>query len=119
LACPFCSIKSEDALVATEHVVAIQSPTPLVTFHTVVAPRRHAAAFYDLDVQEQRMIWNAIGALRTRIAESIQVEGFDVGFADGAPEDPEAHGCVHLVPRIPGRRVKLPGGMEWVDLDSQ
>jgi diadenosine tetraphosphate (Ap4A) HIT family hydrolase len=86
----------------------------------VVAPRRHVAAFYDLDVQEQRMIWEALALLRQRIASSIAVEGFDAGFVD-APlgADLDFHASVHLVPRIPGQRTALPSDVEWVDLGSQ
>lgn len=119
MSCPYCSITLEDAWIATEHVIAIPHATPLVSCHVVVAPRRHAAAFYDLDVHEQRMVWDAIGLLRGRIRQSLQnVEGFDVGFADGADGDPDAHACVHVVPRIAGQRVALPEGPEWVNLDA-
>jgi diadenosine tetraphosphate (Ap4A) HIT family hydrolase len=86
----------------------------------VLAPRRHVAAFYDLDVQEQRMIWQALAQLRQRIAGSITVEGFDAGFVDapiGATLD--FHAYLHLVPRVPGQRVSLPHDVEWVDLGSQ
>jgi diadenosine tetraphosphate (Ap4A) HIT family hydrolase len=86
----------------------------------VIAPRRHVAAFYDLDVQEQRMIWDALAQLRSRIAISIAVEGFDAGFVDapvGAEQD--FHASVQLVPRIPGQRAALPSDIEWVDLGVQ
>ena len=77
-------------------------------------------AFYDLDVQEQRMIWNALDQLRRRIGASMEVEGFDAGFVD-APAGGEAdfHTHVHLVPRVAGQRVALPRDAEWVDLGAQ
>jgi diadenosine tetraphosphate (Ap4A) HIT family hydrolase len=101
-------------------VVAVPHPSPLASCHLVVAPRRHVAAFYDLDVQEQRTIWDALAQLRRRIATSINVEGFDAGFVD-APLGGELdfHAYVHLIPRIPGERVALPRDAEWVDLGSQ
>jgi diadenosine tetraphosphate (Ap4A) HIT family hydrolase len=105
---------------STEFVVALPHPAPLATCHLVIAPRRHVAAFYDLDVQEQRMIWQALAELRQRIGESIAVEGFDAGFVD-APNgaDMEFHAYLHLVPRTPGQKVTLPANVEWVDLGSQ
>ena len=118
--CPYCSVALDDAWVATDFVIAVPHPNPLVACHLVVAPRRHAAAFYDLDVQEQHMIWTALAELCRRITSTIAVEGFDAGFVD-APEDgePDFHAYVHLVPRIPGHRAVLPGGAEWVDLGQQ
>jgi diadenosine tetraphosphate (Ap4A) HIT family hydrolase len=86
----------------------------------VVAPRRHVATFYDLDVQEQRMIWDAIAELSQRITQSIAAAGFDAGFVDAPPGgEPGFHTYVHLVPRMPGQRVVLPRDAEWVDLGSQ
>lgn len=92
-------------------------PTPLTAFHLLIAPRRHVAAFYDLDVGEQRHIWDVLGVLRDRIASTVPVQGFDVGFCDGDASDADAHAVVHLVPRIGGGRPKLPPDIEWVDLD--
>ncbi len=104
----------------TEFVVAVPHSSPLSSCHLIVAPRRHVATFYDLDVQEQRMIWDALAQLRVRIMASLQVEGFDVGFADApAGDDGSAHAFVHLIPRISGASVDKPRGVEWVDLGSQ
>ncbi|MCX6627071.1 MAG: HIT domain-containing protein [Candidatus Solibacter sp.] len=118
--CPYCSVAPEDAWVSTEFVVAVPHPNPLASCHLVVAPRRHVAAFYDLDVQEQRMIWDALSELRQRIATSINVTGFDAGFVD-APVGDEAdfHAYMHLIPRIHGGSVSLPRDAEWVDLGPQ
>jgi diadenosine tetraphosphate (Ap4A) HIT family hydrolase len=86
----------------------------------LVAPRRHVAAFYDLDVQEQRMIWETISQLCRRIAESVETEGYDAGFVDSPVNgDLDFHAYLHLVPRIPGPREALPGDAEWVDLGPQ
>ena len=116
--CPYCDAAEEDALVFTEDVVALSHPSPLTAFHVVVAPRRHTPGFYDLDVGEQRHIWEVIALLRTRIAATIPVVGFDIGFQDGAPDDPAGHVVLHVIPRVGGAEPHLPGGIEWVALDS-
>src|SRR5260370_18029293 len=116
----YYSAPPEDAGVAREFVVAMRASLPLASCHLVVAPRRHVAAFYDLDVQEQRMIWNALDQLRRRISASLSVEGFDAGFVDApAGDELDFHTHVHLVPRIAGHRVALPRDAEWVDLGAQ
>ena len=104
----------------TEFVTAVTHPSPLSFCHLVVAPRRHVATFYDLDVQEQHMIWDAMSELCRRIAESIPVEGFDACFVDSPPGDElDFHTYVHLIPRVPGGRADLPRDAEWVNLGSQ
>src|SRR5258708_894932 len=65
-ACSYCAISHEDAWIVTEFVIAVLHPEPLAPCHAVIAPRRHVAAFYDLDVEEQRMIWESIGEIRQR-----------------------------------------------------
>lgn len=110
----------EDAWVRTEFVVALPHPNPLTSCHLIVAPRRHVAAFYNLDVQEQRMIWEAVSQLCRQISTSVVVEGFNAGFVDARVREVlDFHAYLHLVPRIPGRRVVLPSDAEWVDLGPQ
>jgi diadenosine tetraphosphate (Ap4A) HIT family hydrolase len=102
----------------TDDVVAVPHPAPLASCHIIIFPRRHVAAFYDLDVAEQRQVWFVLAELRKRIQASLQVEGFDAGFVDGQHDDPAAHTHVHLIPRIPGDRVEFPSNVQWVNLDS-
>ena len=71
---------------------------------------------HDLDVQEQRLVWNLVGEIQRRISASLHVDGFDVGFADGTDADP-VHAHIHVVPRPPGERLTLPAGIEWVNTD--
>jgi len=85
-------------------------------YHVIVAPRRHVPGFYDLDVQEQRAIWNVLGELRERILASQPVEKFVAGFVDVASGVEPAHTHVHLVPRVAGQSATLPRGAEWVEL---
>jgi diadenosine tetraphosphate (Ap4A) HIT family hydrolase len=97
-----------------EDAVAVPHPNPLTNCHMVVAPRRHVVTFYDLDVQEQQVVWNLVGEIRKRIAAALKVDGFHIGFADGTPED-QLHAHIHVIPRSPGDRVQLPSGIEWVN----
>jgi diadenosine tetraphosphate (Ap4A) HIT family hydrolase len=114
--CVYCRASADDAWLANEHAVAIPPETPVASCHVVVAPRRHVAAFYDLDVQEQHVIWDMLHELRRRIGESLAVQGFDAGFVDVPAGQQPAHTHVHLVPRVAGEFAALPAGAEWVDL---
>lgn len=114
--CVYCSIQPEEAWISTEEAIALPHPEPLVTCHMLVAPRRHVGTFYDLDVQEQRAVWALVTEVRGRVACSMRTVGFDIGFADNTQG---AHVLIHVVPRLPGERVVLPAGIEWVDAGGQ
>ena len=114
--CPYCSASAEDAWISNEYAIAVPPSNPVASCHVIVAPRRHVASFYDLDVQEQRVIWDMLHDLRKRITESLAVQGFDAGFVDVPSGKEPAHTHVHLVPRVAGETVDLPAEAEWVDL---
>lgn len=82
----------------------------------MIAPRRHVPTFYDLDVQEQRVIWDMLRDLRLRVSQSLAVDGFDAGFVDAVEGAEPGHTHVHLIPRVAGQRFERPPGAEWVDL---
>jgi len=115
--CIYCAIPSEEAWIATDQAVAIPHPEPIATCHMVVAPRRHVSSLYALDAAEQLALWAIVDEVRARLSRSMRIEGFDLGFADSP--DGDSHVSVHIVPRLPGERVALPHGMQWVDPGGQ
>jgi diadenosine tetraphosphate (Ap4A) HIT family hydrolase len=114
--CPYCSAAAEDAWIINDYAIAIPHPDSDNPCHVVIAPRRHVPAFYDLDVEEQRIIWEMLRELRQRISQSLVVDGFDAGFVDVPQGSESAHTHVHLLPRITGESFARPEGVEWVDL---
>jgi diadenosine tetraphosphate (Ap4A) HIT family hydrolase len=116
--CPYCSVSPDDVWFVNELAAAAPCPNPLTTYHMLVVPRRHVSAFYDLDVQEQRAVWSLVTAIQQRARASLQVEGFHVGFADGDYET-DFHAHLHVVPRLPGVKLELPKGVQWVDPDGR
>jgi diadenosine tetraphosphate (Ap4A) HIT family hydrolase len=114
--CPYCSASLEDAWIVNEHAVALPAPNAGASCHVIVAPRRHVPAFYDLDVQEQRVIWDMLRELRQRISRSLDVDKFDAGFVDARAGEEPAHTHVHLVPRVGGQTAR-PAAAEWVALE--
>lgn len=83
----------------------------------VVAPRRHVSSLYALDVGEQQELWALVTEIRNRLARSMRIESFHLGFVDFPGG--ESHAFVHVVPRVPGESVELPAGIEWVDPGKQ
>jgi diadenosine tetraphosphate (Ap4A) HIT family hydrolase len=79
----------------------------------VVVPRRHVRAFYDLDVEEQRVLWEMVNEIRNRISAVLVVKGFEVGFLDGPPLS-ETHASVQVIPRTGEDDIDLPPEVQWV-----
>jgi diadenosine tetraphosphate (Ap4A) HIT family hydrolase len=99
--------------IVAEHAIALAPGTPLAHGHIVIAPRRHVPLFYDLDVQEQRAVWDLVGPAQKLIADSLQVERVHIGFADADPNS-GGHACVHVVPNRPGEHLDLPAEVDWI-----
>jgi ATP adenylyltransferase len=108
--CFFCSTSPDDAWVTSEYGIALPAAQPLTPGHVIVAPIRHVAGFYDLDVEEQHGLWDLVSEVRRHVKSALHVESVAVGFEDG--ERNQGHTHIHVVPRRPG--VSLPDGIEWV-----
>jgi len=108
--CLFCSTSPDDAWGCTAYGIALPAAQPLTPGHIVVAPRRHVAGFYDLDVEEQHGLWNLVSEVRKLVVVGLDVESTTIGFEDG--EGDHGHTHIHVVPRRPG--VELPRGIEWI-----
>ena len=75
----------------------------------MVVPRRHVQRFYDLDVEEQRRVWDMVTEVQRRVITALEVDAVDIGFADS--RDSEGHLAVHVVPRS---GATVPAGIEWI-----
>ncbi len=111
--CTYCDVPPEDTWISTDLALAIPHPQPLTPCHMEVAPRRHVRAFYDLDVEEQRVLWEMVTEIRKRISAVLIVKGFEVGFVDGTPTS-ETHAYVQVIPRTDDDEIELPSDVEWV-----
>src|ERR1019366_4101801 len=89
LTCLFCSTSPDDAWVTSEYGIAVPAAQPLTPGHVVVAPRRHVAGFYDLDVEEQHGLWDLVSEVRRHIIAGVHVESVAIGFEDG--EEDQGH----------------------------
>src|SRR5579864_6578931 len=110
--CAFCGMSPDRPSISTDIAVAIPHPEPLTPGHTVVVSRRHVSEFFELDVEEQQIMWQIVGAVQQAIMKAAPVEGFSIGFAD-YPKGGEGHAHIHILPRRTGEPLKLPEGIEW------
>jgi diadenosine tetraphosphate (Ap4A) HIT family hydrolase len=114
--CPLCSISNDDTWAVGEHALAVPPSSPVTPAHCIVVPRRHVARFYDLDVEEQRGVWDLVRDMRRQLWTRLKLNQFRIGFADFTGEEGHAH--VHVIPCQAGEQVELPRDLEWVKDDS-
>ncbi len=69
----------------------------------LVAPRKHVGTIYELNMAEQKAIWELVGEVRERLLIGLKPDGFHIGFEDAlAGLNGVAHAHVHIVPRANG-----------------
>jgi diadenosine tetraphosphate (Ap4A) HIT family hydrolase len=97
-------------LVAAFHASVVPAnPSPLLG-HAFVSPRRHAAAFEDLDAREAAAVGVAVSRVARALRETLDLER--VYIASIGHHFPHLH--VHLLPRYTG----TPADVSWVQLDE-
>ena len=111
--CPLCSLTEGDSWHFTDHALALPHAHPVGFGHAIVAPRRHVSLFFDLDAFEQTKVWEAVRAVKKRVAEGLKVEQFYIGFVDF--EDGGGHAYIHVIPRAVDEEFSLPEGVQWVN----
>jgi diadenosine tetraphosphate (Ap4A) HIT family hydrolase len=99
--CAFCNPSSKTALVSeSAQAVALAAPDPVTEGHTLVAPKRHVASYFDLAEREQRSCWLLINRAQSLLRNRIDPDGFTVGFDVGPAAGQSAdHAHLHLLPR--------------------
>jgi len=108
--CPFCSPEPEDVLWQDENVYVIRDRYPVSPSHSLVVPFRHFESIFEATEDELRSIAAALSARRRQLAETLTVNGFNIGINDGrAAGQTIPHAHVHLIPRY-DRDVPDPAG---------
>ncbi len=110
--CPICSLTEADSWLFSNHAVALPHGRPVGFGHAIVAPRRHVSLFFSLDAFEQKKVWDAVRAIKRRVAEGLRVERFHVGFVEF--EQGDGHAYIHVIPRGVDEEFSLPDRVQWV-----
>jgi ATP adenylyltransferase len=102
--CPFCAIGRSAVIADNELAFAIRDLNPVTPFHSLVLPRRHVPAYFDLNREEMMAVEDLLDQLHDDIlVEDPTVEGFNIGVNIGAVAGQTVFHChVHLIPRRRG-----------------
>jgi len=113
--CPFCDVQANCVWAENDKAVALYDGYPLVEGHTLVVPREHVASLFDLDIDEQMVVWRLVANVRSALMARFNPDGFNIGLNDGeAAGQTVSHAHIHIIPRHTGDVLDPRGGIRWV-----
>jgi len=113
--CPFCEVASERIFYEGELTLGIWDGFPVSAGHALVITRRHVPSWFEATPQERIEIVNTIEEVRSRIFESHQPSGFNIGINVGeAAGQTIFHVHAHVIPRYTGDVADPRGGVRHV-----
>ena len=117
--CPFCNPLPENLWFETQHGRVIRDGFPISNGHMLVVPKVHVPSFHDLEPEIQAMLWKLVAEVRSRLAEELHPDGFNIGLNDGeAAGQTVMHAHIHVIPRWKGDVPDPRGGVRWIIPDK-
>lgn len=108
--CPFCNSPTELELPLTK---VLRDAYPVSEGHTLIVPKRHVSALWDLTHDEYTELFNT--ARQLALGWEPQPDGWNVGVNVGpAGGQTVWHVHLHLIPRHDGDTAEARGGVRWV-----
>lgn len=114
--CPFCELRDGQVALDLPLVRVLRDRYPVTLGHLLVVPRRHCARWADASDDERAALLAGVeGARELALTEDPTVDGFNVGWNDGAVAGQTVmHLHVHVIPRRAGDVDDPRGGVRWV-----
>lgn len=114
--CIFCDPGTGRAFLQNALAYALWDAYPVVEFHALVIPRRHAVDWFDLTREEVLACDALVREARALILErDPAIEGFNIGTNAGRAAGQTVFHChLHLIPRRPGDVADARGGVRHV-----
>ncbi len=109
--CLFCEVNS--IMDETPLAYAIYDKFPVTKYHTLIIPKRHVAAYFDLTPQEIVDIHTLLNKQQNILVKAdLTILGFNIGINCGQAAGQTIFHChVHLIPRRIGDVEKPTGGI--------
>ena len=109
--CLFCRLNTDHLVAEDEFCYAVNDSFPVTEFHMLIIPKRHVAAYFDLNLSEVAAMHDMLVEMKKVIeTKDNSVTGFNIGVNAGKDAGQSIfHVHVHLIPRRKGD-VDNPGG---------
>jgi ATP adenylyltransferase len=114
--CPFCNVDSAIIVADNRLCFALIDKFPVTEGHTLIIPKRHVAAYFELYQPELNAVQSLLREMRQRLSKADgNVTGFNVGVNEGAVAGQTIFHChIHLIPRREGDVANPRGGVRGV-----
>jgi ATP adenylyltransferase len=114
--CVFCAIDGGRVLAENRLAYAIRDGYPVTCLHTLIVPKRHVSAFFDLLQPERNVLYDLLENMKDEIERhDPSVSGFNIGVNNGAAAGQTIFHChIHLIPRRRGDTQDPRGGVRGV-----
>jgi len=114
--CLFCNIDRKRLIAENELAYSMIDGFPVTKQHTLIIPKRHIAAYFDLGQAEINSINYLLQNGKSEIEKlDPAVTGFNIGVNSGESAGQSIFHChIHLIPRRVGDVEKPRGGVRHV-----
>ena len=113
-ACIFCT-PDREILAESPHALAFADAFPVSPGHTLVVPRRHVAAVFDLTEAEYSDCFLLALKVKELLVTRHAPDGFNIGANCGAAGGQSVwHAHIHVIPRFAGDTPHPRGGVRNV-----
>lgn len=98
--CVFCQKDQEEIYLENDLAKAFYDYHPVQQGHSLIVPKRHVEAIWDLTGEELTAIWELVGEVKTYLDDKYQPGGYNIGVNAGPIAGQSVMHChVHLIPR--------------------
>ena len=114
--CLFCELPKERIIAENNLAYAVYDGYPVTEQHTLIIPKRHIPAYFDLYQPEINACNQLLQEMKTRIeGKDKNVTGFNIGMNSGKDAGQTIFHChIHLIPRRQGDVDTPKGGVRGV-----
>ncbi len=113
--CPFCAPDQARIISSCRCAIAIRDGFPISEGHSLIIPKSHVQSIFDLEPEEQRMVWTFVAQVRQQLAIELKVRAFNIGINDGKEAGQTIeHAHIHVIPRRPGDVSDPRGGIRLI-----
>jgi len=114
--CLFCRVNPNHLVAEDEFCYAAKDSFPVTEFHMLIIPKRHVAAYFDLNLSEVTAMHDMLVEMKKAIeTKDNSVTGFNIGVNSGKDAGQSIfHVHVHLIPRRKGDVENPRGGVRGV-----
>jgi ATP adenylyltransferase len=116
--CLFCELPTDKFQVVDENelCMTLTDSYPVTEGHCLIIPRRHAATYFDMNLQEVEAATRLLHRSRERLQQQdATVSGFNIGMNSGKSAGQSVfHAHIHLIPRRDGDQENPQGGVRKI-----